>query len=162
MLLTLESSVFMQMFSKVLNVMDHSVEWFDLIFTSFSHLINGFLIVQVLVCIMQASLCRTWTNWTCWGSLLVVMSDGSASGRRALSASWMNCTAPGVNHPPWRSATSECWSTMLAVLHLKYTVCCICTSQWWASTSWSVFLNYVIFSEVLSFSNTVFIKFDCS
>lgn len=25
--------------------------------------------------------------------------------------------------------------------------------QWWASTSWSVFLNYVIFNEVLSLNN---------
>lgn len=28
--------------------------------------------------------------------------------------------------------------------------------QWWASTSWSVFLNYVIFNEVLSYSNKTY------
>ncbi len=100
--------------------------------------------VLILNLNLKASPCRTWTNWTSWGLPLVVMLDASASGQRVLSASWMSCTAPGVNLLPWRSTTSEYFRNNHACQH-------------WCKTSYSdelplhgpCFWNSMILNEVL-------------
>lgn len=71
--------------------------------------LETWLSMDILSSPLKASLCRTWTNWTSWGSPPVDTLDASASGQRVHSASWMSSTAPGVNLRPWRSATSECF-----------------------------------------------------